>query len=196
MRSLTPLLAAVPMLTLCFLIGGVDWKQAAMSAMTNFSAILVALSGGILASAVCEKWNRAMTCAGFVTAGLALMEGVLLATSYNLHILPKWGFTVPELYSALRHLGAGASGWGFLSGSTPGFQPIDLWFMGAESVAVGVVVLLISVQLAGWLVGRTWRTEPPSTRQVRWQNTFLKPRFGMTFFRRHMNRALDRNPVG
>ena len=59
-RAITLWLAVLPVITLTFLIGGVSWKEAVLSALVNFSSICWALAAGLLASSVSKSWLRAM----------------------------------------------------------------------------------------------------------------------------------------
>src|SRR5438477_7961666 len=63
LRAFSLWLAVLPVTTIPFLLGGIGWKEAAISLGINFSAILLALAVGLLASAVCKEWRRAVVLA-------------------------------------------------------------------------------------------------------------------------------------
>src|SRR6476469_9669292 len=68
-RALTLWGAALPVAAIAFLMGGVTWKEAVISACINFCSILFALSAGLAASSISRRWGRAL--------GLAATLGVL-----------------------------------------------------------------------------------------------------------------------
>ncbi len=59
LRALTLWLAVLPVLTICFLVGGVGWAEVAFSVLINFGAICLATSAGLLASSLSRTWSRA-----------------------------------------------------------------------------------------------------------------------------------------
>src|SRR5437667_10825293 len=63
LRALTLWLAVLPVLTIPFLLGGVNWKEALFSLAINFSSIVLALAVGLLASSLCTVWRRSIICA-------------------------------------------------------------------------------------------------------------------------------------
>src|SRR5690348_9316315 len=60
LRSFTLWLAVLPIFTISFLGGGVDWQEVVMSALINFSSVCLALGAGLLASARPRVWTRAL----------------------------------------------------------------------------------------------------------------------------------------
>src|SRR5438477_2725470 len=64
LRALSLWLAVLPVLTIPFLLGGVSWIEALLSAAINFSAICWALAAGLLASAWSKRWLRALLATG------------------------------------------------------------------------------------------------------------------------------------
>lgn len=60
LRALTLCLAVIPVLTVCFLMGGVGWETVLVSFFTNFSSLCWALGAGVLASSSTKPWLRAL----------------------------------------------------------------------------------------------------------------------------------------
>ena len=71
-RALSLWIAVLPVLTIAFLLGGVTWKEAALSVLMNFSSICWALAAGLIASSFTKPWLRAMLLSG----GLAMCFSV------------------------------------------------------------------------------------------------------------------------
>jgi ABC-type transport system involved in multi-copper enzyme maturation permease subunit len=71
------------------------------------------------------------------------------------------------------------------------------WFASAgKLLLLSILVLLLTMSLAGRCIKELWRDKPPSTRQLRWRAFFCSLRFWKSFFHRRMTRLLERNPVG
>src|SRR5437899_1995840 len=67
LRALTLWLAVLPVLTIPFLLGGVSWKEAVLSALVNLSAMCWSLAAGLVASAWSKTWLRALLLAAILT---------------------------------------------------------------------------------------------------------------------------------
>src|ERR1051326_489199 len=59
LRALTMLAAALPVLAVPFLLGGVTWREGLMALLIDLSSVSLARAAGLLASAYCKQWNRA-----------------------------------------------------------------------------------------------------------------------------------------
>src|SRR6266853_2926340 len=83
LRALTLWLAALLVLTIPFLLGGVSWIQALLSVAINFSAICWALAAGLLASAWSKRWARSLLAAAVLSIcfllGFAICMGKIMA---------------------------------------------------------------------------------------------------------------------
>ena len=73
LRAITLWLAVLPVLTVPFLMGGVSWSQAALSALVNANAICWALAAGLLASAWSKAWLRALLVATLLACVFLLL---------------------------------------------------------------------------------------------------------------------------
>jgi ABC-type transport system involved in cytochrome c biogenesis permease component len=72
LRAMTFWLAVLPVLTVPFLIGGVSWREAALSVLVNANAMCWALSAGLLASAWNKEWLRALLGAALLSCTLQI----------------------------------------------------------------------------------------------------------------------------
>src|SRR5438552_676826 len=77
LRALTLWLAVLPVLTIPFLLGGVNWMQALFSVAFNLSAISWALAAGLLASAWSKRWVRSLLGTFILSVFLLLCFGTL-----------------------------------------------------------------------------------------------------------------------
>src|SRR5206468_2029288 len=87
LRAFTLWIAALPILTVPFLLGGVGWNEAVLAVLINLSALCWALAAGLLASAWSEAWLRALFGAVILTVvfstALATAAGWLLLAVSN-----------------------------------------------------------------------------------------------------------------
>ena len=79
------LLAALPVLALPFLLGGLTWREAVTALLLNFSSVCLALAAGLIASSRCRRWNRALLLSEVLAAILLSGFGCLL--TFGLHPL-------------------------------------------------------------------------------------------------------------
>ena len=61
LRAFTLWLVVLPVMALAFLLGGVGWREALLSASINFSSLCLAIGAGVLASSYCKQWLRALS---------------------------------------------------------------------------------------------------------------------------------------
>jgi ABC-type transport system involved in multi-copper enzyme maturation permease subunit len=197
LRAGTLWMAVLPVLTLPFLLGGVNWNQAVLSVLVNFSAICWALSAGLLASA----WNRVWTRALLVAVLLALLFMLALGTSAGVFLLPAFSRRATPIPSLLFASVMGAGFVGNWLGVWPGYLRIApssaqlLWAAG-KMVGFSLLILAGAIALAGAKTQRVWQEGPPSQRQLWWEATFCRPILWVGFFRRWLRWKLETNPVG
>src|SRR6266496_2920854 len=72
-RAITLFLAVLPALALPFLLGGLTWKDCAVSFLLNGSALVLALGAGLLASTLATDSRRALALALVFSFGLAYL---------------------------------------------------------------------------------------------------------------------------
>jgi ABC-type transport system involved in multi-copper enzyme maturation permease subunit len=73
LRAATLFLAALPALAMPFLLGGLTWKDCAVSLLLNGSALVLALAAGLLASTLATDSRRALALALALSLGFAYL---------------------------------------------------------------------------------------------------------------------------
>ncbi len=198
LRALTLWLAVLPVLTIPFLMGGVSRAEAALSVLVNANAMCWALAAGLLASAWCKEWSR------------ALGGAVLLALAFFVALVTEVGWLQVQVFRP-RPLLPELS-WSILFGNGlmvvlnfQGFWSSSMWpALGMNQVLrlFGVATLcsllglLLAVLTAGARTRGSWREEPPSRWRSWLEQVFCTPVLWLSFFRRWMRQKLERNPIG
>src|SRR5262245_32263709 len=201
-RAMTLLLAVLPVLVLPFLIGGVGWKEALLSVMTNLSSLFLALSAGLLASSRARRWLRALLLAELI-GGFFLFA---FAFVYGCAALPILGRFFPSGISMPRPVVLAAvgfllcadfgGGWAELLSALPAASQSALLRVAASMMSLSLLTTALVVIVAAHRLRRKWQEEPPSAQQLWWYNTFCTPHFWVDSFRRFMQRRMERNPIG
>jgi ABC-type transport system involved in multi-copper enzyme maturation permease subunit len=226
LRATTVWLAALPVLLVPFLMGGVSWKEAVLLALTGFSNICWALSAGLMASAACKSGLRslvsAMILGFFFLLGLMYVEGTALRLAMEMAHGGTWATSVWEMFLMPRPAYRGippaslgsveASKFAFAAGflgvtdfagcwseffrSYP--ARLHVWLLaGAGAVAVAsAAALVLAVLLSAWRLTRGWQDEPPPVWVATWELRLSRPVLFVSHFRRWLRRKLERNPIG
>jgi ABC-type transport system involved in multi-copper enzyme maturation permease subunit len=198
-------LAAVPVMVVPFLMGGVGWREALASVLINFSALCWGLAAGVLASSRCKSLNRSLV----VTVLAAIVSLVVLLTLHGAAVLaavsPVGGRGRPfhVSLSEVPLYGAQAVSrpdlmieWaGRWRGLPTGTGELWLWMLGvvaAASLAICFILLLI----AALNVRHSIRDKTHSVAMQRVEKEFCTPTFALGFYRKWMQRILTKNPVG
>jgi ABC-type transport system involved in cytochrome c biogenesis permease component len=174
-------LAAVPVLTLAFLMGGVTKWEVALSVLIHFSSLGCALAAGIAVSAAFREWSRVMVMA--VCASALLLVGYVNVQSWA---VPRVGWSLAD---GLRFL----LNWEYLAISQG--QPLYAdWVRWMLVPCAGSVVLLGGViLLSGLVVRRSINAESRAPSPlVRFSAKILFPALHRKWSR---NRLLS-NPIG
>jgi ABC-type transport system involved in multi-copper enzyme maturation permease subunit len=218
LRALSLWLAVLPVLAIPFLIGGVSWKQAVLSALINFSAICWALAAALLASTWSKSSARALVAAAilsivflFALAGtigvvMACLEGntdsSILEPGFNFIFDAVKRDSAPIAYTMLPHISSpGTVSYnpalyaGSLAGSTATIGVPDFGVIGV-SVAFSALALFCAILIAGETIQDVWRDKPPSLLAAQWTQALCSPIVARSFLKRWMGRLLERNPVG
>jgi ABC-type transport system involved in multi-copper enzyme maturation permease subunit len=196
LRAMTLLLAVLPVLTIPFILGGVSWQQAAMSALVNFSAVCWALAAALVASAGTRSSLRALVGAVAFTICAILVHAITLGALTTPGIFFSGnllGFVDERLLYGMSPMGINQvqAGGGMARGGA------GMLLQGAvQGALVAALVLYAAVWYAAWKVRRTWQEEPPSQWVQDVQKTFLTPVLLPGFFKRWMRWKIERNPVG
>jgi ABC-type transport system involved in multi-copper enzyme maturation permease subunit len=195
LRAISLWFAVLPVLTIPFLMGGVSWSQALLSALVNFSAICWALAAGLLASA----WNRAWTRALLGAVLLSLVFMLVLGVTAGMFLLPAFArrSAYPNPLYALLIGGGFVGNW---LGVWPTYMRVAaaaplLWATGKLAM-VSLLALLVAILAAGAQTRRVWQEGPPSKRQLWLERTFCRPILWVGLLRQWMRWKLQHNPIG
>jgi hypothetical protein len=169
LRALTLFLAALPVLGLPIVLGGVEWRWSVLSALSLGNAALLAIGAGIYAS-----------CRGGST-----IQVMVLSEALAWGLAGAWSLCKRFIYSLL--LGVLLRG----SWQPVAFAALDLFF----SALVFVLLLRAGVRR----LQTAWHEESPVPEQPRWVHTWklivsVSP-FWQSLFQWNKSRTLDRNPV-
>lgn len=191
LRALTLLVAALPALTIPFLMGGVSLKQALMSAGANCSALCWALAAALAASAASRSAVRAQVMALLLAAG---------ALGFFIGTTGLWA-TLATGVQSQRFMEAGLwllFGWMYYGGTFgPPLPPASASVALAGLMLLSAVTALtISLGWAAMFIHRVWREQPPPEWAQRMESYLCTPRIGAGLLRRWLRRTLERNPIG
>ena len=206
LRALTLWLAAIPVIGIPLLMGGLSWKEVLFSCGLAFISLCLALAVGLLASALGKRINEAVAwtlllaplACGFFTIGTLYFLAVI---AYALKIIPP-----RELSEVFSSVGLVISVplvwneeglWSELFGRSNGKNaPAILLGTALLTLLAAVGAILFSTWIVAPIIRRTWQDKPKTKRQEEVDNIFFKPVFWLGFFKRWMRRSLERNPIG
>lgn len=197
LRAITLLVAVLPVLTIPFLIGGVSWQQATVSAVINMSAICWALSAALVASAIARNATHAISLA-IVLAVLGLLTYTYLV---GLTVGSGMGTRWRGGYSSLAFnylVGFGITGlhsevWSALMTM---IKMRNLLSGILQSAGLSLLALAGAVVFAANRVKHSWQDEPPSIRRQQIEKVLFQPVIWVSFLKRWMRWKLERNPIG
>ena len=177
LRALTLCLAALPVLTVPFLLGGVSGQQVIASITSAFSSLCLVTGTTLLASSFCKSWTRAVS--------LAM---TLCALCFWL-VIQVFGSQV---------LGAGVATTMFvrkgMAIATPFVAPSASATLAFPIFSIALLLLLVA--LAARNVHRAAREQPPSATMAALQRRFFTPMFFTGTLKRWLKWELYRNPIG
>lgn len=189
-------LAAVPLLTLSFLMGGVTKLDVAVSVLIHFSSLCCALAAGIVISGVCTQWARAM--GGAIVLSFLILVGFGLVQFWILQMTGAGPLLVagtPDLQRRCE-LGLVFSAYGQIwsmllgTGRAAVFASWAKWMM---IPAFGSMFLLAAaVFFTGIRLVKTINKEERNSAAVRLGRKVLLPKLHRAWSRRKLNL----NPVG
>lgn len=199
-RAVTLWLATLPVLVIPFVLGGVTWRDAVLSALTNFSALCWALAAGLLASSMAKAWVRAQLFACLF--GICFGVAFIYVTGFNLLLSIRTPLrSGANLHDQVLMAGIfGATGiggwWARILGSLTTSRQWSLLLGEGRMALLSILVLLAAVGVAARNLRRAWQETPPSARQLWVEEKFCTPILWVSFFHRWMRRKLERNPIG
>ena len=178
LKAMTLWLAALPVMALPLLLGGLTWVDVCSAFALELGSVLLALSAGIYASGSSQAWSRAVVTAEIASLGLAVLFGWFLSFATAFQILPlvrsfRWQelLTHQFLVGGPLTLGTGMleGNWSQLfAGFPPGARNIWLWVLG-ETLLFCFLVLGLVIWLTARQVRQTWQDGPSKLRPFSWR---------------------------
>lgn len=181
LRGLSFVLVAFPILAVPILLGGVNGPQIVQAMLKNGTALFLALSSGLFASACCREWNRALLLAEILSA---LYAFVLY------YLRDRWFIPSP-----MTVLPPGVTGPYAMFLASRVTVRLRLWHEFAL-LAGAILFFLVTVWAAASLLKKTWQDDQPSRQKLWLLRIFCTPVLLPAFFRRNMRRKLNQNPIG
>jgi len=167
------LLAALPIMTVPLLMGGLTASQVARVAVVLLNTMFFSTATGVLVSTLSRKAQKAngwtVLVVAFVTAGLPA-----LAFAGRAYLLERHGITVDWPYLLPFLLPSpGLAVFIVLTGFIPG-AGMPGWVGSAFWASIGTTHLIAwaFLALASWLVRRVWQDRPASVQKLTWQQRF------------------------
>lgn len=206
-RALTFLAAAFPVLAVTLLVGGVGWMDMLRMAMTQAAVLGLALTAGLLASALSQSWVKARLMALLISLGSGL---ALIGVHTTIHALfqylslPKsaihdWSFINLWLWrwdtwiNRLSFSGDGYSTfWTEGAGANTSIQQLMLM---AGILLISLLLVVAMIYAATHHVRRVWRSPPLPPRLKAAVETLTRERFAPAWKKRRKGRAMDSNPA-
>jgi ABC-type transport system involved in cytochrome c biogenesis permease component len=175
-----------------------------MALLLDLSSVGLALAAGLMASAYCRQWNRALFLAEVLAAIVLFGFGILLSLMLVVQVAIPY---VPGSAWGEVKLGEIILGGAVLCTDVAGmwseafkFLPIAAtraWLaVVAEIAGVSLLIFGLAIIWVARRVERSRQERPATTRQFWWQNYLFAPRFWKSLFRSKMRRTLERNPIG
>lgn len=199
-------LAALPVMIVPSLLGGVLWLDAFRMALYQMAALGLSLASGLAASSIATSWWRARLGALLVAASTGVVFVLLHLTLQQLFRPgPQSPGTFPISTPQIYKLGAAGLLSRFTLGRRDGFDDWwrdwpgvpTTWTSANAALAVAAVAWLLValiVGLASLGIQRTWRDNPGDLLRTRVPGAI----FGVRLHRRHRHfqeRLLGENPI-
>ena len=206
-RALTFLAAAFPVLAVTLLVGGVGWMDMLRMAMTQAAVLTLALTAGLLASALCQSWIKARLMALLISVGSGFafilvhttIHALFQYVSMSKATLQDWTFTNLWLWrwdswvNRLSFSGYGYSTfWSEGAGANTSIQQVVLM---AGILLISLLLVTAMVYAATQHVRRVWRSPPVSPRLKAAVETLTRARFAPAWQKRRKGRVMDSNPA-
>ncbi|HMJ90000.1 MAG TPA: hypothetical protein VK530_09300, partial [Candidatus Acidoferrum sp.] len=192
LRAATLWFAVIPVMTLPLLMGGVDWRQIALSSFYSLELVVLSLLLGVIVSAVARGWITALVLTILLTIGNAwlLLVGNMFAFMAGNELANGTSAARLDLFAA------DTSGWAAFLSSTFSAQKLGFVLGLAVSMLCLVLLSIVVVLLVAKHLQQNWQDKLKSRRQQRVEKKLYTPIFALGFFRGWMRRSLERNPIG
>jgi ABC-type transport system involved in cytochrome c biogenesis permease component len=206
LRALTLWLAAVPVLTVPSLMGGVTVRQMAEAVVAQFAGLMIGLAAGLVASSLSQQFRRALALAfaievALVGVVLVLQFGLLLAVGmlgqFVMHpasapiipfdraigLLPR---AMTGDFAEAPRMPGGVTAMGEWLG----------WLIGLASLLLAAAaVIWAAIRSAAWRIAHAWQEQPPRPAAVELQRQLTRPILFPGWIRRQQRARLSRNPL-
>ncbi len=198
LRGVTLWLAALPVLSIAILLGGVSWLDVASAFTLQISLMILALGAGLLASSVCINPVSAIVVAEVLSFTLAWCLVRFGASAWLPSLPVQWTPGLPEFTPMLKSLsGALEAGNSWSNVLTKSTQFLGAWLSTLAGLFFGALLLASGcLKLASRRVHYLWHDKPLSPRQFHLWQFWFAPRLWPPRFNRMRGRILDRNPMG
>jgi len=177
LRALTLCLAALPVLTIPFLLGGVSGSQVIASVTSALSSLCLVTGTALLASSLCKSWTRAISLAMTLSA----LCFWLVIQAFGFQVLSAGMVTTMFVRNGVSISARFAAPAGMASQMFP---------------VCSVAWLFLLVAIAARNVSRAAREEPPSATMTALHRRFFTPMFFTGTLKRWLRWELYRNPIG
>ncbi len=203
-RAFTLWLAVIPVLTIPFLMGGIGWLDLSTVASFEFSATVLCLAAGLLASSLVKNRMAAFFMAAALATFFLLLISVLAIFMVNyLTMAAFWApgdsdFVICMLTGIFPHNFNATDGWAvfFSSGNSSAASSAHrFWcYMLIGVVGLSLAILISVTSFASACVRRSWKDKIPSVRQAGLIKRFCTPLLQRRFSKK-MQGTMDRNPI-
>ena len=197
LRALTLWLAAIPVVTIPFLLGGVSGRQMIESVVAQFAGLTLGLVAGLLGSSITVHFRRALALA-FVIEVAVLLAAIVLYLCFWTGVagLNRWlGTRLP--IDAVIQVGWSESAFVNLPPSLTGSSRFNFaWTLNLVSqlLIVGVIGTLVVLFVAR-RVKKLWQEEPPRPETLELQRQLTQPILFPGWMRQRQRARLSRNPL-
>jgi ABC-type transport system involved in cytochrome c biogenesis permease component len=198
-------LAVAPVMAIPLLLGGVTRLDLCTAFALELTALMLAVSAGVLASAYATKRSHSLLLAEIfavlLAAGSGLFVSLILEVQAGYVDTSLWEETgLRDIFDGVLALETGWDQgdylWSYLFSLVPAAYRLSWHWTVVETV---VMAALVSYALAHRAAGRTQRSvreDSPSKLRLWLKKAFLSPRFGRRYFGSWLKSRLDRNPIG
>jgi len=198
LRSLTLCLAVIPVIMIPITLGGLGYAEVLLSILINLSAVALALTAGLLASAFSKSWTRG-TLIACLLALLALVLFLYLLGFGFVSVFMVWpgtqDATVLLYFDRIVAAGYYVADGSWL-GRTSGPSPSILNVLAGLVALLSLAIFWAATSFGARVMRKNWQELPPPPWQVKSETILLRPVGNPTFLKRWQQGRLDRNPVG
>lgn len=200
LRAFTLWFAALPVLTICFIAGGVSWFEIGLSVLVNFSSICLTMAAGLAASSLSRSWTRALGLAAtFAVLSFGAerwaLEYLVVSTSFGRGVRFSTLFGTMDTFAGVGLTTGWEGAWQQLP-SNWGLQQPSFMAIYLLVALCSLMLLLLVIRFSAWNVKRTWQEGPPSPVVAWLEQQLFQPVVFQNLLRRWLRWELQHNPIG